>query len=339
MELKYTFFLFAGLLVVAAFIVMLFTKNRKKDYSSGKKTAKMEQLNETKYFRRKRMQYRLFYYSLFVFCLLGVFMSFLLLARPYKTEVIDEEKYQRDIILCLDISTSVDEVNVKLIKELEESVTNLKGERFGIVIFNTSPVLLVPLTDDYEFVNQQLEMVRIGLEKRLQGVYTNIGDNDYYYDQYISAGTLVGNEERGSSLIADGLASCVYDFSEIDKDRTRVVIFSTDNDNRGECYVTLDEAATLCKDYHVTVYGLGTEFMLAEDAEEMKNAMEKTGGKFYREGDSGSFSDIVEEIQKKSQNLVKGHHQVREIEQPETPFIILLICMALVMIITKLMKL
>lgn len=338
MELKYTIFLYAGLLVVTAFILWLLMKDKKKEYSSGKKIAKVNRLNENTYFKRKRVLYRVYYTAWFVFALIGVFVSFLLLARPYRTEVVDEEKYQRDIILCLDISTSVDEVNMNLIRELQESVKQLQGERFGIVIFNTSPVLLVPLTDDYEFVNDQLEIIRTGLENRLSGVYTNFGDNDYYYEEYISAGTLVGNEERGSSLISDGLASCVYDFSDLDKERTRIVIFASDNDPQGDCFLTLDEAATLCKDNGITVYGIGTKEMYAEDEQEMKAAVEHTGGKFYLEGDSGSFKDIVQEIQKKSQNLVKGHHQVLEIECPEGAFVILLISMVSLMIVTKLMR-
>lgn len=338
MELKYAFFLWIGIFVVTGYIVWLFMKNKKKEYSSGKKIAKINRLNENKYFKRKRILYRIYYVALFAFSLAGVLVSFLLLARPFETEIVDEEKYQRDIILCLDISTSVDEVNMNLIKELQESVTQLQGERFGIVIFNTSPVLLVPLTDDYEFVNEQLEIIRTGLQKRLSGVYTNFGDNDYYYEEYISAGTLVGNEERGSSLISDGLASCVYDFSDLDKERTRVVIFATDNDPQGDCFLTLEEAASLCKENNITVYGVGTKEMYTEDAQEMKAAMEQTGGKFYLEGNSGSFKDIVQEIQKKSQNLVKGHHQVRETEHPEGAFVVLLISMISFVIITKLMK-
>lgn len=338
MELKYTVFLFVGIIVITALIIFLVMKPKKKEYSSGKKIARMERLNENKYFKRQRKLYRVYYVSWFCFALIGVFLAFILLARPIHTEIIDEEKYQRDIILCLDISTSVDEVNMNLIKELKETVKELQGERFGVVIFNTSPVQLIPLTDDYEFVIEQLDTIQKGLEKRLSGVFTSFGD-DSYYDQYISAGTLVGNEERGSSLIADGLASCVYDFSELEKERTRVVIFATDNDPQGECYVTLAEAATLCRDNNITVYGIGTELMNGSQEAELRMAVESTGGKFYLEEESGSFKDIVTEIQKKSQNLVKGHKQVQEIGKPETAFILLLLSMVALMFLSKRMKL
>lgn len=337
MELKYQFVFYIGLVVVTAFIVWLVIKSKKKAYSTGKKVAHIERLKKNTYFKRKQLCYRIYSIAWFVFALIGTLAAFLLVARPYKTETVDEEKYQRDIILCMDISTSVDEVNKNLIKELKKTVHQLQGERFGIVIFNTSPVLLVPLTDDYEFVEEQLDMVQEGLERRLSGFYTNMGDY-YYYEEYISSGTLVGNEERGSSLIADGLASCVYDFSEEDKERTRVIIFSTDNDPQGESFLSLEEAAGLCKENNITVYGIGTKNMYDNREAEMKSAVENTGGKFYLEEDSGSFNDIVTEIQKKSQNLVKGHHQVMEIECPETMFKILLLCMVSLVILTKLLR-
>lgn len=339
MELKYAFFLVVGLLVITIWIVWLVVEKPDKGYAFGKKVAPVNELSQNKYFKRKRIFYRVYYWSWFVLALVAMLGSFVLLSRPYKTEVIEDEKYQRDIILCLDISTSVDEVNLKLIRELQKSVTSLQGERFGIVIFNTAPVLLVPLTDDYEFVNQQLEMIRKGLEQRVGGFVPDFSSDEYYYEEYISAGTLVGNEERGSSLISDGLASCVYDFSSLEESRTRVVIFASDNDPQGETFLTLDEAADLCAENHVTVYGVGTREMYDEHATEMKAAMEKTGGKFYREGNSGSFQDIVEEIQKKSQNLVKGHRQYRETEYPETAFIVLLITMIGMTVISRLMKL
>ncbi len=337
MEVKYQILVVVGIVVVTVCIIWLFMYTKQKGYINGKKTANVGHLNQNKYFKRKIRQYRIYSVAWFVFALLALFMTFLLLARPYRTEVIDEEKYQRDIILCLDISTSVDEVNKNLISELKKTVKQLKGERIGIVIFNTSPVYLVPLTDDYEFVVEQLNMIEEGLRRRLSGVYSNVGDY-YTYEEYISAGTLVGNEERGSSLISDGLASCVYDFSKLEKERTKVILFATDNDPQGEPYLTLEEAAALCKENQITVYGIGTREMYEDNRAEMQSAVEYTGGKFYLEGNSGSFQDIVEEIHKKSQNLVKGHHQIRKVECPELLVILLVVSVMAMMVTTKLLR-
>ena len=77
------------------------------------------------------------------------------------------------------------ELTGKLIS-LTETVNNLKGERFGISIFNTTSVLLVPLTDDYDYVLDSLDKIYQSIEA--------INDYDYssyYIYDYIIAGTIV----------------------------------------------------------------------------------------------------------------------------------------------------
>ena len=187
-------------------------------------------------------------------------VSILLMARPYKKVVAQKESYNRDIILCLDISTSVDDLNLELVKNLKETVNHLKGERFGIVIFNSSAVLLSPLTEDYEYIIDVLDQLESCLEGHNLG-NSKLSDNWLYQSSYLMDGTLVGNEERGSSLIGDGLASTVYNFPNLEEKRSRSIIFSTDNDLEGTPLVTLSQAADICKENNVTVYGIGTANM------------------------------------------------------------------------------
>ena len=149
-------------------------------------------------------------------------------------------------MLCIDISTSVDYLNENLLEELKKTVDELHGERFGIVIFNTSPVLLSPLTDDYEFIKEQLDMIDKSLKVRNSEDDSDLYSTDLssmydwlYYEGYITSGTLVGNEQRGSSLIGDGLAAAACDFSDKDKTRTKIMIFSTDNDIQGNPVVSI----------------------------------------------------------------------------------------------------
>ena len=93
-----------------------------------------------------------------ILSIVAVVSAFVMMARPYSKERVQDERYCRDIMLCIDISTSVDYLNENLLEELKKTVDELHGERFGIVIFNTSPVLLSPLTDDYEFIKEQLRL-------------------------------------------------------------------------------------------------------------------------------------------------------------------------------------
>lgn len=341
MELKYPIFIAAGILIIVCFLLVYLLKNKKKkEYTGGIKVANTFYLKDDTYYKRKKRLYKLYMGMLLVSICTAVIAASVLLARPQKVEKITDERYCRDIILCLDVSTSVDYLNMNLVEQLKNTVENLKGERFGIIIFNTSPVLVSPLTDDYEYIIEQLDNIEKGLKNRIDAGKSGDFPEDYlYWDQYISSGTLVGNEERGSSLVGDGLASSVFHFSMDEKDRPRIVIFATDNDVYGEQIVALPEAAELCKKRNVVVYGVGTKEMYETDLQEMKLAVEATGGQFYLEEESGTFKKIVENIEAKSEGLVKGNSFVREVNYPEQPFILLLVSCLLMYVVSKKLRL
>lgn len=332
MAIKYHIVLYAGLAIALFMLVFVFVKYKKtKKYAGGKKIAGLICQEDEAYFRKRKILYKTGLTATLICCVLVVVSAFLLMAKPYTSRRMQDEKYCRDIILCIDISTSVDYLNENLLDKLKKTVDELQGERFGIVIFNTSPVLLTPLTDDYEYVKDQLDLIAQCLKSRnevnLDDAFSS-GDDWIYYQAYISSGTLIGNEQRGSSLIGDGLAAAAIDFSDADKERTKVVIFSTDNDIQGTPVATLDEAADICVSNNVTVYGVGTKEMTPENKESMKNAVEKTGGKFYLEEESGSFGEIVSSIEKLSKNLVKV--RMVDVETPELlyPFVLMLVLFA-----------
>lgn len=332
MAIKYHIVLYAGLAIALFMLVFVFVKYKKtKEYAGGKKIAGLICQEDEAYFRKRKILYKTGLTATLICCVLVVVSAFLLMAKPYTSRRMQDEKYCRDIILCIDISTSVDYLNENLLDKLKKTVDELQGERFGIVIFNTSPVLLTPLTDDYEYVKDQLDLIAQCLKSRNEVNLDDAFSSGYdwiYYQAYISSGTLIGNEQRGSSLIGDGLAAAAIDFSDADKERTKVVIFSTDNDIQGTPVATLDEAADICVSYNVTVYGVGTKEMTPENKESMKNAVEKTGGKFYLEEESGSFGEIVSSIEKLSKNLVKV--RMVDVETPELlyPFVLMLVLFA-----------
>lgn len=332
MAIKYHIVLYAGLAIALFMLVFVFVKYKKtKEYAGGKKIAGLICQEDEAYFRKRKILYKTGLTATLICCVLVVVSAFLLMAKPYTSRRMQDEKYCRDIILCIDISTSVDYLNENLLDKLKKTVDELQGERFGIVIFNTSPVLLTPLTDDYEYVKDQLDLIAQCLKSRNEVNLDDAFSSGYdwiYYQAYISSGTLIGNEQRGSSLIGDGLAAAAIDFSDADKERTKAVIFSTDNDIQGTPVATLDEAADICVSNNVTVYGVGTKEMTPENKESMKNAVEKTGGKFYLEEESGSFGEIVSSIEKLSKNLVKV--RMVDVETPELlyPFVLMLVLFA-----------
>lgn len=336
MELKYPYILIIGLIVIAVLIFLSFFQ--KKKYSDGKKLSGLLGIEESAYYKRKIIIFKMLNVAITATYIVAIALGFFLLAKPYKVATEVEEKYSRDIILTMDVSTSVNDLNLQLVEQLEDTVEQLKGDRFGIVIFNTSSVMICPLTDDYEYVIEVLEQIKTSLKEATAEEWS---DDWLYNFDYITEGTVIGSDERGSSLIGDGLASTVCNFSDIDtdKDRTRIIIFSTDNDPQGTPYFTLDEAAQVCADKKITVFGIGTELMYDEAASQMKDAMEKTGGKFYMEEESGSVEDIVENINKEGKNLIKGKTIEREIPIANVPIILFAVAFLMQLVFIKMLKL
>ena len=199
-------------------------------------------------------------------------MSLLLISRPATMTTESKTQNNRDIILCMDVSDSVNELNEQLVGDLKKVVKNLKGERFGISVFNTSSVTLIPLTDDYEYVLETLDTLQKNLKTRID--FLNYKTNDAYFEtEYIHAGTIVGNEIRGSSIIGDGLASAINVFGNLNENRTRIIIFTTDNELYGKEIVTLEEAGEICKKKDITVFGIAPRTITSNDMATIKQAV------------------------------------------------------------------
>lgn len=323
MELKYQVALYIGIIIAGVVsLFALFYKYKIKKSGNAIKLANTDLFVEEKYFR-KQMSFYMILRVLLIITVVGMIITAsLLVARPYKVNKSKEMKNNRDIILCLDVSSSVDELNLKLVNQLEKTVKNLSGERIGIVIFNTSSVVLSPLTDDYDYTLEQLGNIKKAIQSQLKDADTS-GEDWLYWNRFLYSGTLVGNEERGTSLIADGLLGALFSFpeDEEEQDRTKIIIFSTDNDAKGESYVTLQEAANYCSKHDVAVFGIGTTRMYNENRDELKTAAESTGGAFFLEEDSASFHNIVDQIETRSSDLVEGRTITKYFENPMEVFI------------------
>ena len=343
MELKNPLALYicAGVAVVF-FIAAFVTVRLKRKYKGGKKAYLPDYLKNDKSFKVRIVWHTILKYVLIVLIISGILLSGFLMARPYKTQSKQLANYNRDIILCMDISTTCDHLNAELIDKLEEVVQELNGERFGIVIFNTSPVLLCPLTNDYNYILQVLDKVKEGLKMRLDYMNGKIlfSDKLYEMEAYMSNGTLVDNETRGSSIIGDGLAAAALDFYDYEDkpDRTRVVIFSTDNDLLGDEIITLPEAGELCRERDITVFGIGTEIMDPDQRQMMKDTVEGTGGTFYYGEDKDIVDNIVEDIRKQIATLDDTQYEIIEYDTPETPFRLLLLTLSLMLLVAFILK-
>ena len=331
MEVMYPIIIFISIIL---FIVCFFVSFKKKKSNNHKnKIANTYIIKNSKLYKSIIKKYKIGIYIVYSLIFIALLFSAILTSRLNETKVIENKIYNRDIILCMDVSSSVNDLNSELVKTYSEVVKSLKGERFGISIFNTSSYLLVPLTDDYDYLQEVLATLSKAFDVN-DGNYTSTTEY-FYLLRYIMNGTLIGNETRGSSLVGDGLASCVFDFPNLNEDRTRIIVLSTDNDVRGEEYINLSDAGDLSRSKNVSVYTIAPKISENKFLEDMKSVADKTGGKFFQEGKGETISNIVNGIESKEKSLLEGNKKTVSKDYPEALFVVVFFSFVGIIIIDK----
>lgn len=180
-----------------------------------------------------------------------------LVAQPLETGPDESATSNRDLVLCLDVSGSMVETNRHVIDAYLELASRLEGERIGLVLFDATAVTVFPLTDDAAFITEHLERVSELLGADVPG--TKIGG-------------------AGTSLIGDGLTSCLHRFDAPDEDRSRTVVIATDNQVFGRPLFSLEEAGRKAADASVMVYGVVPGDNLPDATRELTDVARSTGG-------------------------------------------------------------
>ena len=338
MELKIPYMIAIGIPVII--IISLITFGARKKYKNGKKVANTDLVENTSYFKRKMFEYRVCSVVVIVSIVLALCMLMGLLARPFRQKQKITEIHNRDIFLCLDTSNSMIEVDSLVCERLKEFVSGLKGERFGITIFNQQTVTLVPLTTDYDYIIEVLDQIeeacKIYIDAAKYYRYTDAEDIAKY--KYIIDGTESDYWDAGSSLIGDGLASTVFQFPDIKEDasRTRVIILATDNELWGQPFVQLNEATDLCIKYGIKVFAAAPEDVV--DYDDYKTCVESTGGRLFTLLSDSMAQDIIEEVEKTDTSVIYKS-DITETEYPEKLVAVLTICLCVHFVISRRVKL
>lgn len=220
---------------------------------------------------------------------LVVVLAVLAAARPVATTVVNPEKANRDVVLCLDVSGSMVDADADIVATFRELAKGFKGERLSMIIFNSSAVPLFPLTDDYDFIDEQLAEA----ERAFNG-----------YDRRYYAGTMNG---AGSSLIGDGLATCVRSFDNTDKKRARSVILATDNYTMGKTIFTLPEGGQMAKERDIQIYGINPAHQNGgPQSTEMRTVCEDSGGLYYPLKSNEAVSRIIAAVTAREAGRIPG---------------------------------
>ncbi|MGM7670772.1 VWA domain-containing protein [Microbacterium sp. A93] len=231
-------------------------------------------------------------------------------ARPMSSETIQPINSSRDIMLCLDVSGSMSDVDVEVLAVFEELLDGFEGERIGLTIFNSSPVQVFPLTDDYDFIRTHLQSIRESFDFM-----------EEIPEHWV--GTLNG---PGASLIGDGLASCAMRFDHLDEERSRSIILATDNELAGASIVTLEEAANYAASVGVRVFALNpVQGVNTEISDELVTAAQITGGEAYGLRETTTVADIIADVQEQDAAELRGQAQVVWTDTPNLWIAVLLV--------------
>ena len=258
----------------------------KRSSGTGVAVAHTKRAREHPRFRRRLQILRVALGSILAVGLLGGVTSSYLAARPSGDISLESKLATRDIMLCLDVSGSVIDFDAQVVKSFSDIVKDFEGERVGLAMWNSGTRLVFPLTSDYELVIDQLDYV------------ARVLSDSYNYDGYsdLVAGTSAGYT-YGSSLIGDGLVSCAQSFDQEEDERSRSIVFATDNALAGSPVFTLEEAAQLAADKGIVVHGLYISGGWSDDNEEMREVFESRGGYYYAVEDAAAAQEIVAAVQ------------------------------------------
>ena len=265
-------------------------------------------------YQKARKRYTMLVILAGFFLLLSLASSTIVASRPVSVDLVASEYDNRDIMLCLDVSGSMNSYFDKMVTRLREIVSEMKGERFGITIFDGTPITVVPLSNDYDTIDKILE---------------DIGKDEY---TYLRASHY--NANVGSSVIGPGVLGCVTSFDRLNEtDRSRSVIIYTDNYASPNQEISIVQAAKYAKHLGITFYGINPadssysrENNASSPSGEYMRAVTITGGSYYAaNATDADINRIVDQIMEQQAALLEGADKYVKNDTPGVSIIIALI--------------
>jgi hypothetical protein len=306
----------AGIVAATLAVLVLLRRRSSRDDKDIVSAAHTERLLRMPEYRAayRRALLKLGAMVLLVLVALGAFS--IVAARPITTDVADTDRVNRDIVLCLDVSGSMTAADAEIVGRFVELVEQFHGERIALVVWDSSAAQVFPLNDDYDYVEEKLASVADEVSSDIGDIGDTFG-GDPDGDPPIYAGTDLGD---GSSLIGDGLASCVLRFDNPDLDRSRTLILATDNSLAGLPIVTLEQAAGFAIERSVRVYGITPSGMFGPDEDDLRTQVQRTGGEVYSIDDTEAGNNIVDQVLDDQATTLEGVPELVVIDHPGWPF-------------------
>lgn len=240
-----------------------------------------------------------------------------LAARPVDRSERSSELATRDIVLCLDVSGSMIELDTEIVETFRALIPSFEGERIALNIWNSTSRTVFPLTDDYGLVEAELATAAEALDVDL---LTALADPDAVerLDAFL-AGT-VSLSADASSLVGDGLVTCALGFDDAETDRSRSIILATDNMVLGKPLFPLAEAVELATERGIVVHGLYAVDPANFDpgaAQEFEEVITENGGLHYEADDPAAVEGIIADIAAQQAVALDAETEVVYTDRPD----------------------
>lgn len=254
---------------------------------------------------------------------LGVLAASVLSGRIATERIETPEFSSRDIVLCLDVSGSMYEYDTEILATFAELVDTFEGERVALSIFNSTSRTVFPLTNDYDLIKRELEAGAEAIDFDEFGY--RLGSRDYSDDkvrQYVEFVEGTRGIADEASIVPDGLASCGQVFDQAEQDRSRSIIFATDNEVNGEPIFTLEEAteAIAARDIDLYTFYPGPYECGPQCFEELRSATEDQDGELYESSDPEAIPSIIDRIQRSQAETMGATPSVIRTDHPGPAF-------------------
>ena len=228
------------IITIIFIIIFIFSKSK---YKNGSKITNLDFLKKSKYYKNKILQYTIIKIIIIILLFISVIQVSLLLSKPIS---IKKSSSNSNVILCMDVSSSTDNLNLEIIDSLKK-ILDKSNNNYGITIFNTSAVTLSPITSDKDYNKEILDNIKESII-----INNSNNSNNLYIRDYIISGTLNERDERKTSLIGDGLLSCINEYNNNYKNKNIILI--TDNKVSGKELLSKEEALKIAKKNNIKVH-------------------------------------------------------------------------------------
>ena len=196
-----------------------------------------------------------------------------------------------------------------------EIISHFEGERISLQLWDAYSMTMFPLTDDYEMATDVLQDMSDTIDTGLTRIGGRLSATQELFD-YLAP--VMDENQEVSSIVGDGLASCVMGFDHNDKQRSRTILLATDNEVYGDGVYNLSEAIEFAKSQGVTVTALypGSDITLSSEALQLRDEVRKTGGDFYDASSPSSVDRVVKQIEAEQKEELDSAGKMLETDRP-----------------------